>query len=127
MHIIEYIGASGVRTTKGATRFKRPHPGDPVEVPEGLGYPWNHGGIGRIDSCSSRYGTDKWCVCVRGGSVFLQDDGTVSISGGPFKSVWAQELEPTHDVKVVGFWNWGDNFPGAGRGVDYQIARPLFK
>lgn len=48
------------------------------------------------------------------------------ISGGPFVMVEADELEPTYRLKEAYFWNFGDNHPGGGMGVYFNLARPVF-
>lgn len=128
-HVIDYIGGDGVKTSDlGQRRFVHPQPGDPIE--------WPNGKLGRVDALYDPAGS--WAkegelhVCVNGGSVFLGWDSkrrraTVSISGGPFTCVRLEDLQATYQVRVVDFWNWGDNSPGADQGVYYYIGRPLFR
>ena len=115
-NIIESIGKWGVKTTElNSIRMNSPKPGDPVLMP--------NGSTARIDSVK----TNSIGVCLGNASVFLNENATVNISGGPFESFDLIELECTGELKYVTFWNWGDNSPGADMGVYYHIARPLFK
>ena len=122
-HIIETIGKNGVKTTPFNIRqFQGPKPGDVIEYPEDAPYPYNKA-YGRVDSVEG----GKVYICCNMGSVFLTDSGAVSISGGPFSSVWLSDLEFTGELRTVRFWNWGDNSAGAHQGVDYMIDRPVFR
>lgn len=115
--ITETISADGVRSSpRDHGRMSRPRPGDLVE--------WPDGELGRIDSDTS-YG--HFSVCSDLGSCFLRPDGTTSISGGPFFAVNPNRLEPTWRTAPARFWNWGDNSPGAGKGVDFTLERPVFR
>lgn len=131
-HIIEYIGKEGVRTTEisGITsnRLETPSYGDPVKAPKEAGYPFGELGLSRLDEFWTRDDGTEMCrvCCSGGGSHFLNPNGTVSVSGGPFCSFPVAFLTPLYQVRSVGFWNWGDNSAGAGQGVNYQIARPTF-
>lgn len=128
MNIVEVIKGDGVITTSGelnvSKRFQTPRPGDPV-IFESKEYPFNSSPYGRIDS-SIYYEKGKISLCCGGASVFLGNNGEVSISGGPFESVRAIDLEPQLRLMKVDFWNWGENSPGADQGVHYTIERPLF-
>lgn len=125
-HIIETIGKWGVKTTPAEhARYKSPQPGDVIDFGVFQGeYPFNYK-YGRIDSRTRDKG--RISVCCGGASVFLNEDGSVNISGGPFHSVNLEDLEPAFELKTVRFWNWGDNGPGGGHGVDYYIPRPIFR
>jgi hypothetical protein len=120
-HIIEYIGKSGVRTTPMEIRMTRVRAGDIIEVPEELRkYPisYRHCRIATIE--------DGVAMIVDGmGSAFLLENGACSISGGPFFSVPVQFLKPKNELHTATYWNWGDNLPGADRGVNYHIQRPV--
>lgn len=127
-HIIECIDRSGVRTsTLTHQRLETPLPGDVIN--------WPSGKLGRVDSlhdpAGSWAGPGEVHVCAELGSAFLswstkRGRPVISISGGPFLMVKLADLQPTYRTAVVRFWNWGDHLPGAGMGVDYHIARPLF-
>lgn len=125
--IIEYIGKEGVKTSPANSRLIEPKEGDVIEFPETLGYPFDNP-FGRIDRLNNVFNSDPLQVhiCVNLGSVFL-GDGYVSISGGPFTHILKSDLKPTGKVKDVNFWNFGDHLPGAGQGVYYTIARPVFR
>ncbi len=121
-NIVEYIGKSGVRTAKDPNRMNKPAPGDKVYYKNGNG----SAKFGRIDQINAHGIKGLISICDNGGSVFLNGSGTVSISGGPFRNVHIQDLEPRGTLEPLSFWNWGDNSPGAGQGIYYSIARPLF-
>jgi hypothetical protein len=128
MNIIEVIDKHGVQTTNkdlAHIRLKTPKPGDVITYAEGLPYPFRHE-YGRVDSLKHYEDEGRITICCQGGSVFLNSNGTVSISGGPFAGVDLAHLKPTYTLKAVRFWNWGDNLPGASQGVDYYIERPVF-
>jgi hypothetical protein len=127
-HIIDSIGKWGVKTTPHNIRMYRPKPGDVIDFGENEGtFPFYNGRYGRIESIDSTYVEGKFHVCCGGASVFLFESGNCSISGGPFTHIDPADLIPTPALKTVRFWNWGDNGRGAGMGVDYYIARPVFK
>lgn len=107
------------------TRRTTPRAGDVVQFREDLRvYPVSNKHC-RIDSIDDETGMVH---IVNGmGSAFLFEDGTVSISGGPFFSVPLESLQPTGKLHNSTFWNWADNGPGAGHGVDYHIERPVFR
>lgn len=124
-HVIETVGAWGVRTTPwDRARRSTPKPGDIVEFSDELRkYPISHlrcriAGIDRHTRMAS--------IVDGMGSAFLFEDGSVSISGGPFFSVPLETLSPTIICHDSLFWNWGDNSPGAAQGVEYRISRPVF-
>jgi hypothetical protein len=133
--IIETIGKWGVKTTDAQVRFNLPRPGDVIDFGDFHGkYPFTSGRYGRISSWQKPYRdtyNDKdvpgqWSVCCGGASCFLGEFGQVDISGGPFTGIRPEDLEPMYSTKRVRFWNWGDNGPGGGHGVDYYIDRPVF-
>lgn len=127
-YIIEYIGASGVRTSDMQVRLHKIKPGDPVDccLFEDQ-YPFTHGRYARVDQV---FDDGRITICCGGGSHFLCEDGSVSVSGGPFANVKPTDIKScintvganTHRVR---FWNWGDHSAGADQGVDYYIDRPL--
>lgn len=122
-HIIDYIGRDGVKTTPAQSRLRQPRPGDLVRIPEELQvYPFTQGEFARIDHLSG----DRIGVCCGLGSCFLLPE-SVSISGGPFKSIALADIEPECSVGPSPMWNWGDNSSGADMGVDYVIMRPIFR
>jgi len=124
-HIIETVGSWGVKTSPYKIRMTNPKAGDVVEFSEELKrYPVSSPRC-RIDRIDHE---TKMIHLVNGmGSAFLCEDGSLSISGGPFFSLPFESLEPTIQLHTARFWNWGDNSPGADQGVDYYIARPVFK
>lgn len=117
--IIEYMGAKGVRTaTLVHRRMETPQPGDLVR--------WADGTFGRIWTIGGTYAVEGHAqVCETQGSAFL-GDGYVSISGGPFRHIPVTDLQPTMELRPSWFWNWGDNLPGAGKGCDFALPRPVF-
>jgi hypothetical protein len=121
-HIIETVGSWGVKTRPFQIRAARPGPGDPVDVGALEGYPFK----GNKWAYISHIDGQKVSFCIGSCSMFLQETGHVSISGGPFAGCNLADLEPTHQLKRVRFWNWGDNCAGAAQGVDYFIDRPIF-
>lgn len=128
MNILEVIGRKGVKTTNHELAHMRlctPKPGDVIKYAAGLPYPFR-AEYGRVSSDRWDESEGRINICCQGGSVFLCDDGNVSISGGPFAGVDREHLKPTYTLETVRFWNWGDNLPGASQGVDYYIARPVF-
>jgi hypothetical protein len=122
-HIIESIGKWGVKTTAEASRFGTPKPGDVVLFADGLPYPFKNSRIGRVEALSDK---GDLHICCELGSAFLFENGGVSISGGPFATIKLADLRPTFRLHEANFWNWGDNGSGAGNGVNYKIARPVF-
>lgn len=124
-HIIEYIGKNDLQHSPyDHVRMSTPHAGDPIVFPENAPYPFNkgHGRVDHIDQKSGRISM----ICEEG-SAFWSGPNRVSFSGGPFKGISIDDLEPTLELKEVGFWNWGNNSAGGGQGVDYNIMRPVFK
>ena len=121
MMIIETIGIWGVKTSEADyIRFITPKPGDVIKL--------KNGKEGRIEQVGPNdiLKEDELIICENEYSVFLLENGQVDISGGPFKKLKKDELKPLHELKLVHFWNWGDNLPGAGKGVDYYLNRPVF-
>lgn len=125
--IVEYIGREKlVHKQYNVTRAATVKPGDFVDFSAMEGkYPYTHGKYGRIQN-THYFDTDDILICCEEGSCFLME-GAVSISGGPFEVVKPHQLEPTYELHVGRFWNWGNNLPGADKGVDYYLARPVFK
>lgn len=130
MNIIEHIGPEGVTSTSGeytrATRYMTPRPGDPVDISHLNFYPYKGHDVARIASLNA-FDTGRLQLCIAGASVFWTSADSVSVSGGPFENVHPGDLQPTYQTKAVRFWNWGDNSPGGGKGIDYLIERPLFR
>lgn len=122
MHIIESVGSWGVRTTPIGHRMFVPRPGDIVRFGDELRrYPISQ------ELCRIERIDDKRVILVDGmGSAFLHECGSLSISGGPFFSLPLESLKPTGDLHQAIFWNWGDNSPGPGHGVEYHLRRPVF-
>lgn len=128
MHITEYVGKDGVKTSEyDHRRLANPTPGDLIL--------WPNEQYGRIESlhdpAGSWAGLGEAHVCCRMGSAFLSwnaktNGPAVSISGGPFMTVKLEDLQANLHLKIARFWNWGDNSPGAGKGVDYHLVRPVF-
>lgn len=124
-HIIETIGSWGVRTTSIHQRMLRVEPGDAVSIAHLSQYPFLDRDWATVASIDRKSGLVA--LCIGNCSVFLNETGGVSISGGPFCGCEIGDLEPQHTLREQRFWNWGDNFPGGGQGVEYTIARPVFK
>lgn len=129
--IIESIGAWGVVTTPKSlinVRCQQPHSGDPVLIPPSAlpGYNYTRPRTGRLEYFGS-WKSGHWLLCLELGSAFLREDGTVSISGGPFACVKPSDLIPTYQIIQVKAWNWADRSPGAHQGITYAIDRPLFE
>lgn len=126
--IVEYIGKEGVISSDlNNNRYITPHFGDPVIWEKDSSYPFNKNTYGRVDSLDAWGEKGKISVICEPGSVFL-DKSNGNISGGPFYALKNDDkLEATYTVKLVKFWNFGDNFPGAGKGCFYYIERPVFK
>ncbi len=122
-HIIETVGKWGVRTSDFQHRAWRPSPGDPVDVSAFDCYPFLEREWAYIASIDG----DRVSVCIGSCSMFLLESGAVSISGGPFCGLDLQDLESTHTLKTIRFWNWGDNCRAAHQGVDYFLQRPVFR
>jgi hypothetical protein len=101
----------------------RPSAGDHVRWPgrDSLGRIWTIGG-----EAGSLLDAGEAHVCVTQGSAFLGDDGSVSISGGPFVVVKVLELVDSLDVQASWFWNWGDSLPGRDMGVSFALPRPVW-
>jgi hypothetical protein len=136
-HIIEYIGQNKLIHTDGnilRSRWKKPKPGDPIDFGEDYKnnpYPYNTARYGRVEGKPSWVREDEIHICCELGSAFWglfeeSQKSYVSISGGPFATVKDSDLEPAYILKSTPFWNWGNNMPGGGQGVDYLIYRPLF-
>ena len=71
-------------------------------------------------------------ICTGGASVYLARStkpghAYVSISDGPFSLFYADDLEPTMELREGRFWNFRDGFPEGDNGQDYYIKRPVFK
>jgi len=128
-HIIEQFGKKGMKSTRhDHARASTPRPGDVVDFRLFAGkYPFTHGRYGRVDSVGGTLeGPEGVHVCCGGASVFLNDGGSVSISGGPFICIKRADLGTTSATKAVKFWNWGDHLPGGDQGVDFALYRPVF-
>lgn len=125
-NIVETIGSWGVKSTSGdlyRVRCERPKPGDVIDFGGWQGtYPYTQGQYGRMTETH-----DGVVFCCGQGSAFLYENGQLSLSGGPFSKCSLEDLEPTYRLRRGLFWNWGDNFAGAGQGVEYLISRPVFK
>jgi hypothetical protein len=127
--ITEYVGAAGVKSSQRTHhRLSTPLPGDVIE--------WPNGTFGRVESLHDPKGS--WAregevyACCELGSAFLSwspatGRASVTISGGPFIRVTIADLKATMTTRTVRFWNWGENSMGAGQGVDYHLARPVFR
>ncbi len=133
LYIIEYIGAGKLVHSKeyeAQDRLRTPHAGDVIDFGDFKDkYPFSSTkeGIGRIEGVGvGMADKDEAHVCCELGSAFLHE-GSVSISGGPFCCIKLADLEPTFSTRAATFWNWGHNGSGAGHGVRYIIARPVFK
>ena len=149
MNIIKSIGAWGVKTWSKdiyASRIVTPEPGDIIQfwcdesnkygLAKGMvtedkaEYPFASAQFGRI--IEGVYGEgfsergESIYVCCELGSAFLTENGSVSVSGGPFDTVPMKLVMPAMRVRTAQYWNWGDNSPGASQGVYYKIDRPLF-
>ena len=123
-HIIETIGAWGVKSTPMPGRLQRVHAGDVVAFADKYRrYPVSHRHC-RVSSVDRESGLVNLVDGM--GSAFICENGSLSISGGPFFALPIECLEPAHITLQVHVWNWGDNIPGAGQGVDYHIDRPVF-
>lgn len=125
-HIVEYIGKDKlIHSEHTSSRASKPHPGDIVDFGDNTEYPFTHGKYGRIDSLNF-CDTGTIQVCCEMGSCFLGEN-YVNISGGPFSIIMPDELESTYELHVARFWNWGNHSSGAGKGIDYYLARPVFR
>ena len=123
-HVIDSIGKWGVKTTPLNFRMNDPKPGDPVHIGQYSHYPY----LEREWAYIAGFDGDWVNLCIGQCSIFLRENGDVSISGGPFERVKRHELRPAlGSIKNVLMWNWGDNFPGGGMGVEYIIGRPVFR
>ncbi|MEM9468368.1 MAG: hypothetical protein AAGA90_23570 [Actinomycetota bacterium] len=65
-------------------------------------------------------------ICEELGSAFLRDDGTVDISGGPFRTIQADQLLATWQTYPAPVWNWAGASRGKDRGHHFTIDRPVF-
>ena len=125
--IIESISNKGVKTSSINSRLSIPKAGDIIEFPETMQgrYP-----ISDNESRTRIVGVDKETnriqICGHWGSAFWQDDGELSVSGGPFYAMPVEMLEPKMELGWVDMWNWGDHSPGASQAVEYRVARPVF-
>jgi hypothetical protein len=117
-YIIETITKNGMITSSRLPihmRLKKPHFGDLVmlkEDPQKLGMierTWDTG----------------YHVCVGARSVFMGEHH-ISISGGPFRVIPFDKLEPTYQLGEALFWTWAIAPEGDG-GVEFKISRPIFK
>ena len=128
MNIVESVGKWGIVNTphnQAYERLQQPRSGDIVKFTY-TDYPYTSGKYGRIEGLGT-WKKGEYHICCSLGSAFLYQNGNISISGGPFSCVAPNLLVPTYDIKYAEFWNWGNNLPGANRGVYYQIARPVFE
>jgi len=65
-------------------------------------------------------------ICLGAYSIYLDYDGSVSVSGGPFTYAVADDLIPERRIKKIIMWNWGNNIPGLNRGTKFLASRPVF-
>lgn len=113
-----------VRITKSVEadpyRLNHPRSGDFVR--------WPDGSTGQIEDVETGLvGKGEAMVCESLGSAFLREDGTVDISGGPFRAVQLSDLSFAIGTYRGRFWNWGDNRPGADMGCEFYLIRPLYE
>jgi hypothetical protein len=105
-------------------RLHAPQSGDviliPDEVREGALYSASIGCVQGVEN-------GVVDVCSGFGSAFLCENGSVSISGGPFFRLPLICFAPTFDVMEKEYWNWGPNGPGGGNGVARKLTRPVFR
>lgn len=129
-HLLEYIGAEGVRTVDVNPFLNKPRPGDPIlwsEDDNAEHYACKPDTYGRVWEIGTGFcDPDEIHACCELGSAFWLPSGAVSISGGPFRILNASRLTWSGKFHLVRFWNWGDNSPGAGKGVDYTVSRPVW-
>jgi hypothetical protein len=124
-YVIDYLGAEGVRTSPlTADRFRTPHPGDAVLLPDGT-----HGMVEGPGRPPWHAGKIHFCRCPAGAAWWLGQGNVpyVSISGGLFEHVLPERLAPTHTLHAQTLWNWGDHSSGAGMAVHYLVLRPVFQ
>ena len=122
--IVESIGKWGDVITEGPERLLEVRSGDIIQFPpEFVKYPVSRE-FCRVSEVDEQ--TGRISIVDGMGSAFLFQDGHISISGGPFFSMWLEHLTPTKETHVADYWNWGSNLPGKDQGVYYQIARPRF-
>lgn len=137
--IIEYVGAHGIIASRYPhKRCKEIRQGDWVDLSDwndangyrGENYTY-YGDFGRVDRVN--YIKDGLVhVILNAGSCFLgpRDDwesAYVSISGGPFKVFYMEDLEPTMELRAGTYWNFRGDHAEADNGQDYIIERPVFK
>jgi len=120
-NIIEYIGESIRTSMVSSGRLAHPCPGDVVIASRREQYPFNQAEFGRIEK---QLEDGSFIVCWDDNASVFLGNGWVKISGGPWNRI--ENLSPQNDLKIVRFWNWGDNPQGKDRQVDYFVARPVF-
>lgn len=121
--IVETIGKWGVKTSDYSSRMYTIKPGDVIRFGDNKEYPNHDADFGIVDSIDG----NRITYCVHPMGIHLFENGNVSISGGPFGSCSKTDIEPTGLIQDVLMWNWADNSPGGGMGVNYSIARPVFQ
>lgn len=102
-------------------RMRTPHAGDHVRFADGK--------LGRIEFVGTGHcNADQAHVCEEQGSAYLLDNGALSISGGPFRTVTLRDLEPAHDgLHLSWMWQWQNhNHRGVGMGCQFALPRPIF-
>lgn len=134
-HVIEYIGAHGVKHTacfEGHGRLLRPLPADLVDVAAVRDiYPFSNRYATVYEVETGFVGPGEVHLCLGNASVFLgwneeRGEPTADISGGPFHCLALSDFEWQGTFRDVTVWNWGNNLPGGGNGVYFHVLRPLF-
>lgn len=123
-HVIESIGKWGVKSTPIRHRLAQVKPGDAISIEHLTAYPFLNRSWATVSDVDKK--TGRVSMCIGSCSTFINEDGSVSISGGPFHGCDIAELVPMYVLRPQTFWNWGDNFPGAQQGVEYIVPRPVF-
>lgn len=123
-NIIESISrGKGITSRTDSARINKPSPGDLIrwdpEQPKKYGRIWTAG--------TYLVAADELHVCEELGRCFLHDNGSVDISGGPFRVIKKADVDFALGLDISMMWNWGDNLPGGGMGCDFGLPRPVFQ
>lgn len=81
---------------------------------------------GELERFSHDYGDQLQTSPVWAGSFFLHDNGEMGFSGSLNPSIPKDSLTLTNEVMNGRSWFFHHGWPGAGRGVDFQVPNRVY-
>jgi hypothetical protein len=84
--------------------------------------------MGRRERFSHDWGDQmQTSDATQGATFYLGNNGYTSMSGGLNHPIDKSKIVQTGKMEDAWFWMFHHDFPGAGRGVDFQIRVPVFE